>query len=469
MMEITSAPNKVSGIETGRKSEAKAAFDFETEDASDKSFEAEYGKNENPPAASPDAQATQQKLEESRADDPRDPQLPEGAPQQPVELFGTKEAKTGTSDISDSSRQSTMLARNASQAIAPDSKDQTATSDRPEAPGETGRNVKADEAVAENERTSVAPYALLNAQTVAAEKATSAAAETPVKPPMNSSERDVLKRMPKAEGFSSAPDRHLSKRAEKPVIPPDPSSTRSAETSKQIHSAKLLPNSDDQNTRGADEVPRTRPSGSSEPELMPSTEIRQQSKSTLPPVVAAVNHRTKANPALSTEKFEMGLSSVSEPDLFAPSETRTAGTGNTGTLQQLLAKPETPLLISRQMAEALQKLPDRPVEVSLNPSELGRVRMNIAASEVGITVSILTERPETLDLLRRNIDDLAKEFQNIGYETISFAFSEGSPDHASDGDRDSHTTASAIALDPDETTPPPPSAGTVSSGLDLRI
>ena len=138
MMEITSAPNKGSGIETGRKSEAKAAFDFETEDASDKSFEAEYGKNENPPAASPDAQATQQKLEESRADDPRDPQLPEGAPQQPVELFGTKEAITGNSDLSDSSMQSTMLARDASQAIAPDSKDQIFASERPSFSGKAG-------------------------------------------------------------------------------------------------------------------------------------------------------------------------------------------------------------------------------------------------------------------------------------------------------------------------------------------
>ncbi len=121
------------------------------------------------------------------------------------------------------------------------------------------------------------------------------------------------------------------------------------------------------------------------------------------------------------------LDSTSALNIEALSATESRGTSSTATtpLNQLLGRAETPAAIARQMAEALQKLPDRPVEISLNPKELGRVRMNISAVEAGITVTIVTERPETLDLMRRNIDQLVREFEAIGYNDINFAFSEG--------------------------------------------
>jgi len=70
----------------------------------------------------------------------------------------------------------------------------------------------------------------------------------------------------------------------------------------------------------------------------------------------------------------------------------------------------------------------RTLDVHLNPEELGRVRLRISPSESGLSVVVLAERGETLDLLRRNIDMLARDFLEIGYEGATFDFAEGHPD-----------------------------------------
>jgi flagellar hook-length control protein FliK len=80
---------------------------------------------------------------------------------------------------------------------------------------------------------------------------------------------------------------------------------------------------------------------------------------------------------------------------------------------------------ARQIAEALQHMPNRPVEITLSPEELGRVRMGVSASEGNILVAILAERPETIDLLRRNIAALEAAFQELGYSNINFEFAGG--------------------------------------------
>lgn len=86
--------------------------------------------------------------------------------------------------------------------------------------------------------------------------------------------------------------------------------------------------------------------------------------------------------------------------------------------------------VIHQIATAMRADRDKPIEIALNPAELGRVRMVLSASDAGITVNILADRPDTLDLLRRNIDDLGKSFADIGYDNIAFSF--GQNDQASD-------------------------------------
>ncbi|MCV6610332.1 MAG: flagellar hook-length control protein FliK, partial [Amphritea sp.] len=62
--------------------------------------------------------------------------------------------------------------------------------------------------------------------------------------------------------------------------------------------------------------------------------------------------------------------------------------------------------VMRQIAENLQKMSDGRVEIRLSPEELGSVRLQLHQGESGLTVTVQAERPETLDLMRRNIDQL---------------------------------------------------------------
>lgn len=158
------------------------------------------------------------------------------------------------------------------------------------------------------------------------------------------------------------------------------------------------------------------------------------------------------------------LGEIDAPSSWDPRSTAPA------TLAQTLSRPETPGMIGRQMAEMLQRFPDRPVEVSLNPEELGRVRMSISAAEGGITVHVLAERPETLDLMRRHIDQLAREFQALGYENISFAFNEGQSDTNAGSDDESNGQSGTRAdLTDLSAEPAVPVQLAASSGVDLRL
>ena len=89
-----------------------------------------------------------------------------------------------------------------------------------------------------------------------------------------------------------------------------------------------------------------------------------------------------------------------------------------------------------QIAAAAEKAKagtQKTIDLSLNPEELGRVRLRLSPSEGGLNVMIVAERSETLDLLRRNIDMLAREFLEIGYEGATFDFTGGQQEQA-DGD-----------------------------------
>lgn len=78
--------------------------------------------------------------------------------------------------------------------------------------------------------------------------------------------------------------------------------------------------------------------------------------------------------------------------------------------------------IGRQMAEAVAGFPDRPVEITLSPEELGRVRMVIATSDGTLTLQVVADRPDTLDLMRRHADQLAQDFRDMGFDKLEFRF-----------------------------------------------
>lgn len=84
-----------------------------------------------------------------------------------------------------------------------------------------------------------------------------------------------------------------------------------------------------------------------------------------------------------------------------------------------------PRFLAQQLAEAARAGPDRPVEIMLEPAELGRVRMTLSPGDGTMVVNLLAERAETADLLRRNLETLAQEFHALGYQDVQFSFADG--------------------------------------------
>lgn len=128
---------------------------------------------------------------------------------------------------------------------------------------------------------------------------------------------------------------------------------------------------------------------------------------------------------------------------------------------------ELPRSIARQLAEASQRMPDRPVEVALNPEELGRVRMSISTHDTGITLALLAERPETLDLMRRHIDQLTQEFHALGFGDVRFSFSQNN--ESDGGGADSTNQDSSAHADESSAQAPIQLSMGPSVGLDIRL
>lgn len=131
--------------------------------------------------------------------------------------------------------------------------------------------------------------------------------------------------------------------------------------------------------------------------------------------------RTQSSPLFVTE-LQASLTNGETPKEVVwdirPGTIPTAGVAATA------IHPRTDLAanVAHQMADAMRKATDKQVEIALSPAELGRVRMILSPTDAGVTMNILADRPETLELMRRNIDDLARSFAELGYEDISFSF-----------------------------------------------
>ncbi len=83
---------------------------------------------------------------------------------------------------------------------------------------------------------------------------------------------------------------------------------------------------------------------------------------------------------------------------------------------------EVPRMILVQIAEVVRQQPDRPVELTLSPEELGRLRMSFQSEGASMHIVLSFERPDTLDLMRRHIDQLAQDMREFGMSDVSFTF-----------------------------------------------
>lgn len=130
--------------------------------------------------------------------------------------------------------------------------------------------------------------------------------------------------------------------------------------------------------------------------------------------------------------------------------------------------------IGRQMTVALAQPVEGSVELSLAPEELGKVRMTLHTTDLGITVSVQAERSETLDLMRRHIEQLARDFRELGYAAITFDFGNSAERRQGqlmqrDGQHAKSTPDLAPDLMPAAVRPSGSAAPSLAQGLDLRM
>lgn len=112
-------------------------------------------------------------------------------------------------------------------------------------------------------------------------------------------------------------------------------------------------------------------------------------------------------------------------------------------IQQLaLVKPaDIGRHVATQVPEVVRPGESKQIEIRLNPEELGKVRISLTAQDVGGSVSIIVERPETLDLMRRHTDQLMREFRSAGWNNVELSMEQqqfsGSQSMAEDQGRQS--------------------------------
>ncbi|MGB7240575.1 MAG: flagellar hook-length control protein FliK, partial [Sulfitobacter sp.] len=220
-------------------------------------------------------------------------------------------------------------------------------------------------------------------------------------------------------------------------------------------------------------APRHETAGGPGPETRLIAPEKTAATPSIAPAQQPANRSVESGPINTAKPESQTFSDASfltvDPESQAIQEQRTA------TQQQLntpLNRSETPVMIGRQMAEAIRQLPGGPVELALNPEELGRVRLSIATSEAGIVVNVLAERPETLILMRRNIDQLAAEFHSLGYGQIDFSFDGGQSNENRDGSGDRQRSGHGPLNDVTTHGNVVPNASislVQSDGLDLRL
>lgn len=138
---------------------------------------------------------------------------------------------------------------------------------------------------------------------------------------------------------------------------------------------------------------------------------------------------------------------------------------------QVFQRPETPRLIVQQVADVIRTAKDGTLEVTLRPEELGRLSLTFNGDGSTLSVSLSADRPETLDLLKRNLTLLERDLRDLGYGALDFTF-EGGDRHEGKSDaradlRDLAGPSAMMETESDMGRPLP--AIRSGGGIDLRL
>ncbi|MGR3712004.1 MAG: flagellar hook-length control protein FliK [Shimia sp.] len=149
---------------------------------------------------------------------------------------------------------------------------------------------------------------------------------------------------------------------------------------------------------------------------------------------------------------------------------------------RLTQTQHTPAQVVQQVADAVRASDKGIIELTMDPPELGRLRVAMSEAAGVMNITISAENSATSDLMRKHIELLRKDFMNMGYDDVSFTFEQGdtsgqqNSDHPDQAGKSGSTSAGTAthaettAVDPATPTSAPqspPADG--SSGLDIRL
>ncbi|MDG3041345.1 flagellar hook-length control protein FliK [Roseicyclus marinus] len=156
---------------------------------------------------------------------------------------------------------------------------------------------------------------------------------------------------------------------------------------------------------------------------------------------------------------EAAASRVADPPPNGPPPTAPSAPQATAVAAQIL----------RTLQDDAPRSPGAPIDIALDPPELGRLRLALTEVNGTLTLSIVAERPETADLIRRHLALLADEFLRSGLDAPSVQVShQGAGGGGSGRAPLPHQGAADGATGPAPPPAPAPNRATVD-GLDLRL
>lgn len=153
--------------------------------------------------------------------------------------------------------------------------------------------------------------------------------------------------------------------------------------------------------------------------------------------------------ALSPFQGEQSQRSVSEPqpldhDSPLPIRDRQISSASHVGLTTLRETSQTPA-IANQLTAQLTPLRSGVTEIRLSPEELGRVTVAVTTHEQGVSLAISADRPETIDLMRRNAESIQNEFRRAGVDQLDLNFRESSSQSSGKNAQQETETASTPA------------------------
>lgn len=172
-------------------------------------------------------------------------------------------------------------------------------------------------------------------------------------------------------------------------------------------------------------APAAGPARAAPAELASAPEARPADRS-IPDAISAASG-VDATPASDTDPAEgkpreLGLS----PSAIATPEWRLAAQAVSHARELPPAVHAAPRDVTQQITLAVSTATNGTVEIRLDPPELGRVHIHLTPTEQGgVVATVLAERPETHDFLRRHAETLTRDLNAAGYGSVSLEFSTG--------------------------------------------